>query len=749
MSDAAPPIETGEAPDLSERPSTKLRRDADLLGRSDSAARSWCRKKIEAIVKGFEEQAARSDDLDQWWRIYHCELDDNQFYNGNAQVYIPAIRDAINARATRNANQLFPNPGRAVDVTSTDGMLPWEIVALLDHYIRTAKLKTEVVKPLLRMGDIEGQYNLYVDWMTVDRQIVSRETRKPKDPETGQEMPVESADAEIIDITEEDIEDGRPCFEVLHDADVLVLPASADSVEDALMSGGSATIVRRWSKEKYEDMIEDGEIDGLLVDDDGEVMKVASENMNGLNDLEKKLARAVGIRSAGPHNLMFETWIMAPLGDKGAFSKKGKRRLCRLWWNISRDPEGLKRNPYWNDRCPLLSAPVEKVSGVFKGKSLVEPLAPVQYEMNDAANERADVDHYSAMPMVRRTPGQGNKPIVLNLGAIIDAAAGEIEFMAFPDLSARAKARIMDGMAIIFQSLSVNPSMLPMQQGVAGRRNQAQIAQEQQIDLLTVSEAVQVPEENLLTPLLAWMADLDYQFRDRHLTTRAFGELGIRAEMIDVPPLRNRAQYEFRWYGTEQTKSNIAMIQQGTAFLNVLNGMKPQVEAEGFRVTIAPLLERSALNIFGGAGAQVLHDARHELSMDPMIENRLMADGHVVPTHPLDQDQQHLLAHGAEAQQTGDPHGTFRVHIAAHLTQMQAKAQAAMMAQAQQMMQQMQGGVGVPGGAGPGVSGRPPGAQPPQPGAQPQGPRILKGPNGAIPPEQMPRAGGVVMPRRY
>ena len=744
MSDTAPVGQADEAPDTTERPSTKLRRDAQLLGRSNSDCRKWLRKKIDGIVKGFEEQVPRSDALDDWWRIYHCELDDNQTYNGDAQVYVPIIHDAINARVTRHSNQLFPQPGRAVDVTSTDGMLPWEIVALLDHYIRDGKLKTEVVKPLLRMGDIEGQYNLYLGWQTTERQIVSRETRAPRDPETGQDMPA-GDEAEILDITEEDVEYGRPSFEVLHDADVLVLPASADSIEDAFAAGGSATIVRRWSASKYEDMTDDGEIEGSLTTPGEEVPRMATENMAGLNNLEKSLAKAVGIRAPGPHVIMFETWLMVPLGDKGGFAKKGKKRLCRLWWNLNRDAEGLKRNPYWNDRCPLLSAPVEKIAGVFKGKSLVEALAPVQYEANDAANERADVDHYSAMPMVRRTPGQGNKPIVLNLGAIIDAGPGDLEFMVFPDLSARAKARIMDAMGIIFQSLSVNPSMLPMQQGVAGRRNQAQIAQEQQIDLLTVDEAVTVPEENILTPLLAWMADLDYQFRDEEMTTRAFGELGLKAEMIDVPPLRNRAQYSFRWYGTEQTKANVAMIQQGTAFLNVLNGMKPQIEAEGFRVTIAPLLERSALNIFGGAGAQVLHDARHELSMDPKLENELMLDGHVVPVHPLDQDQEHMQAHAQAMQQSMDPHGTIRVHMAAHLAQMQAKQQAMMMAQAQQMMQQMQGG-GQPGKP-PGQPGAGPGA--PQPGAQPQGPRLIKGPAGMIPPDSMPRAGATMMPRKF
>src|SRR5260370_26590486 len=183
--DLADEPEEGEDLDLTARPSTLLRRDADLLGRNGSACRKFLAKKIGAIGRGFEDQASRSDDLDKWWRIFNCELDANQFYNGNAQVYVPIIRDAINARSTRFANQLFPQSGRFIDVTATDGSTPYEIIAILNHYISDAKLKTEIVRPLMKTGDIEGQMNLYIDWRTVTRHIVSRETRVPIDPQTG------------------------------------------------------------------------------------------------------------------------------------------------------------------------------------------------------------------------------------------------------------------------------------------------------------------------------------------------------------------------------------------------------------------------------------------------------------------------------------------------------------------------------------------------------------------------------------
>ncbi len=746
MSDAALASDLGaDAPegedlDLSARPSTLLRRDADLLGKTDSPCRRWLKKRIEAIVRGFEDQVGRSDDLDKWWRIYNCELDSNQFYNGNAQVYVPIIRDAINARATRFANQLFPQSGRFVDVTSTDGSTPYEIMAILNHHIGDAALKTDVVRPLLRNGDIEGHLHLYVDWRSITRHIVTRETRAPIDPATGTELPGQ----EIVDIVEEEITEGRPGFEVIHDSDVVVLPATAESVDDAFAKGGSVTIVRRWSKSQYQAMIDDGEIkDGESIEEDG---RMVDATLTGLTDIRKSLAKAVGVRAAGPHFLGFETWLMVPIGKIGkknpamGFVEKGDMRLCRLWWGLDREPLGLKRNPNWNDRCPLLSAAVEKVPGVFKGKSQVEALAPLQYEANDAANERADVDHYSAMPIIRRTPGEGNAPLILNLAAIWDAPKDGVEFLQFPDLSARANARIIAATTVIFQSLGINPAMLPQQSGRPGaKRNQAEVAMEQAVDLLTVAEAVEVPDQQILTPLVGWMVDLDHQHRDEELTVRAYGELGIMAKMIDVPPIQNRRKYRFVWAGAQQAKLNAAMMQQGTALLNVARGLAPQLQAEGYQLRLGPVVERAFANVYGPETARLtLVDMRRQLSLDAESEVEMMMDGFQTWPQPMDNDQQKIQIFRQAMLTLGDPHGTIRVRLQLQMKQMQLKTQEAAM---QKFAEQMQAGGQPPGGGAPGP-GRP------QPGAAPAGPRLLKGPPGTIPHDQLPRGGAMVPPRR-
>src|SRR5215472_8957577 len=207
-----------------------LARDRDLLGRRNSKLRERLKKLSEDIRQGFYDQADRSDDQDEFWKCYACELSDKQFYNGNSVIYVPIIRDAINACVTRFVNQLFPQSGRYVDAVAMDGSTTFDLVALLDHYIRNSKLKTKVAKPLFRNAYVEGQFNVYVDWDEIRRQVVSRETHGPRDPQTGVEAPGEP----IEDVKEEDIIEGAPCFEVLHDTDIQVSPATANSIEKAL-----------------------------------------------------------------------------------------------------------------------------------------------------------------------------------------------------------------------------------------------------------------------------------------------------------------------------------------------------------------------------------------------------------------------------------------------------------------------------------------------------------------------------------
>jgi hypothetical protein len=133
----------------------------------------------------------------------------------------------------------------------------------------------------------------------------------------------------------------------------------------------------------------------------------------------------------------------------------------------------------------------------------------------------------------------------------------------------------------------------------------------------------------------------------------------------------------------------------------------------------------------------VLVDAQHEASIAAAKENRMLAEGFHVNVHPQDNDQQHMQVHFQMIQQTGDPHGTGRIHVQAHIQAEQAKMAAAMAAAAQQMM----GGAPQQGG--------PAGPQRPQPGGAVAAPRQPMGRTpGLVRPDNLSGGGALTMPRR-
>jgi hypothetical protein len=129
----------------------------------------------------------------------------------------------------------------------------------------------------------------------------------------------------------------------------------------------------------------------------------------------------------------------------------------------------------------------------------------------------------------------------------------------------------------------------------------------------------------------------------------------------------------------------------------------------------------------------VFEDISKKFTYPPDQENKILSEGHFWPTSPEDDIPKHIEEHIKAVQETGDPTGRIKQHIAHHRMDQIAQA----------MAQQQQGGPGTPGGAGqPGIAGQP------KPGGQVASPRQNKQPAGAIAPDQLARAGAPQAPRR-
>jgi hypothetical protein len=460
-------------------------------------------------------------------------------------------------------------------------------------------------------------------------------------------------------------------------------------------------------------------------------MHAAEEKADTSVDIEKEHADHAGIKSRGSHAVIYETWKRLKV--------RGQELLTRTYFGADDLVLSCKMTPFWHGRSPVISASVKKVANAIKGRPPISGgVFDLQLFANDTINEAADSAHFSAMPIVMTDPLKNPRveSMVLGLGAVWQTSPNDTQFAQFPQLWKDGLERADAVKQQIFQTLGVNPAMIPQQSGgQARRRNQAELAMEQTVDILTTADACTILEEGVLTPMVQMVVELDYQFRDDDLVIRVFGELGQRVKMETIPPQQLNRRYEYRWFGVEAAR-NAAQMQAQSAWLNVVKGVPPEMYGD-YELNLAPVLVQGTETVWGPRLAPLIFRKKTLISVDPGVENEMLSETFPVATHPADDDQTHLMSHLLAMRESGDPSGVFREHIMKHQAQMQAKAM-------QAMGQRPAGSPGMTGGggqAGPGAGG-------PRSGAQPMAPRGGQQPPGAIHKDQMPRAGVVQIPRK-
>lgn len=667
----------------------------------------------DTVIGGFDDKKEQEEDITRFWDVYNCVLNENQAYFGTSQVYVSAVADTVDALTTRDNNMLFPINGQYASAVGPNGTVPTDLLALLNYYVTECKMRENIVPCLLRTGKVTGHYILSLGWKeTTYHQIRKKKTAAVEDGQGGDVSAAEQVD----DIEEEEVKIGMPTMEVKDPRDVCFLPATVDNVSDCEIVAERL----HFSKEAVQDAIDDGtfneEAGEKLLENFG-----AGDNPSAMDTTKKALENA-GIRTNSKGSkvaIIYRVWSKLKLKGK-------EKRRCVSYFGGGKIKLSCKRNPNWNDKIPLLAQPARKMTGSIWGKSIFYKVEDIQYALNDAVNMGLDSAQYSLCPITACDPAKNNQTgsIVLSMGALWNVDPNSTKFMEFPQLwkDAFSMAGTLDDR--IMKSMGINPALLP--HGNAGKKpTQAQIAQEQQVAQESTADNIAILENGLFNEVLGWLHDFDYQYRDKAISVKQFGQLGRQAKMMEVPPLETYTAYSFRWYGTEGTKA-VQQVQQQIAAMNVFRGIPPE-QLNGRKLDIGPVLDQIAEVAFGPRIApNVLIDQRHQLSMNPMEENDLMLNGFPVTVQAMDDDVAHLKAHMQAMKMGGND--LLKIHILAHVNQLNHKSQ-------------MSAGGAKPPGQ-PSV-----GAQQGQPriGAQPGPPKPVQAPPGAIhqdamaDPNRMPR----------
>lgn len=698
----------------------------------DSKAYIEATRLYPLIVRCYDNKQQQADNIEEYWHIYNAEPDDNQQYMGNSQGYVPAVRDCINARTKRTLKQLFPNRYRHVEAIGADPETPYPQLSLLEHYIRQTKLK-DIVRSDLVAGDVTGQWNLYIDWTRSYRRVTNLVKRNPIVEEAGgvqSEVPLIDPSEEEEALEQEDILEEGPDIVDFATEDIAILPPTCNDIEKS-----EASCIRlRMSADKVRQMVDEGvfvlpaETTIKKFADGGDVQNDAATR--GRNPQKQRVNEA-GIRTEGTtkYALIFETAAKLDFGG-------GVKELGLIYYAGENEIVGIIKAPWWGGRRPTISAPTERVQGSFFGRSKVEPVKFLQWQLTDFWNMGQDSAMYSMLPIVMTDPlaNPNYASMVIGLAAVWAVDPNKTKFAEFPQLWEKSVA-LCDAMKRqIWQSMDVNE----MTMGIVpqGRKNNAMIGGMQQEQAIGIMDQAERYEEVMLNPLVERMFEYDCQFRTSQLTIMTKGELGVKAKMQEIEPQQWGQRYFFWWAGT-QIVGGAQMMQQQIAAMNVLRGIPPQ-QLNGRKLDITPIVEKLTENVFGPEVApRILIDERNLFTIDAATENEMMHNNIMTEVHPSDDDIVHIQQHQQGARLTQDPGGRFRSHLAQHMMQLQTKRQTAMGAQQQQGQGGMPGMPGPSAGVNPGVAGTP------RMGAQPGAPHNTQNPPGAVAADNMVDAGAM------
>lgn len=664
------------------------------------------------VVQSYKDRKDADDEVAENWNVYNAIQDDNQTYIGVANTYLPIVRDSINARAKRAMRQLFPNKYKHVEAVGSDPQDPQTQLSILEHYIRTTKLK-EICRSQLVSGDVTGNWGFYVDWSETSHIIKQAIKASPAlQTVAGENLELTAGKEEVQGTEDKEIETSGPEIVEFITEDLSVIPTTCTDTEKAEI----VTLKLRMSVDQVQEMVDAG---WFVLEEKGTIDEWVKSHGEAPKDASKARAEEAGIKVDGDNTHAMVYWSTVRM----KVEKDKPPVLLYVYFGGEDEILGIIEATQWGQKRPFITAQVDRIAGSFVGISKIRPVKSLQWAVNDFWNMGQDSATYSLLPVVMTDPlkNPNYAMMVYGLAAVWPVDPNSTKMAVFPSLWKDAVQYCQAIKSQIFESMEVNDMMMGAMP--SGRKNNAMVGAQQQESSVSVIYHAERFEETMLDPLMERLFEYDTQYRDEDMEIITLGGIGVKSIMQTVPPQEWGERYCFQWCGTSFVMG-IQQMQQQIATMNVLRGVPPQ-QLNGRTLDITPILEILVQNVFGvEVGQRVLVDNRNKYSVPVEIEDELMINGIMTDVHEQDDDTQHIQAHQAAAKASGDLAGIIRTHIQAH---MQALIQKRQMAAAPPP-----GAPGVPGGGlEPGVAGTP------RPGAQPMAQRPVQAPPGAIPPQAM------------
>ena len=370
----------------------------------------------------------------------------------------------------------------------------------------------------------------------------------------------------------------------------------------------------------------------------------------------------------------------------------------------------VQQMPFWYGKYPYHVPRLFRRHDEFYGQALYEGGADrLNYISNDVLNHTLDGFTLANNPIAIIDPNAHpriNSLRVLPLAKWM-VRPDAVRFDRPPDVSASGWGAIS-----FLQSMSHDygggSAAFQGQPAARGRGRSQNTATGMSLLMQTSSEVVQSILENLDEELGKPMLQRNLEYVEQFMTDPILLRIGGAgsAPLIEKPIGAQDVigKYAFRWLGSQQNRERITLAAQMERLVPL---MVQVMQADPrLQVNLAELVRRIWTDGLGLHGAsKIIKTPEDDPSIDPSIENELVAQDRPIEVHPGDDDLRHAQSHLTEglARVAGNPTQmqAIMAHVQAHALAHQQKMQAAALAARAAMMAQAGGGPGMPQGARP------------------------------------------------
>ncbi len=557
---------------------------------NDSATKDYCKNVLAPLVDWCRQDRQVLED--EWRAIMRMEWmvhDSGQRYLGPTNSYLPIFGRIHNTLVSSLSRGMFPSDeymdvidrakGASDNAKATKTYLQWE-------FERVGQVRRKI-KPFLRSFSSFGNSVLKY-WYDKEGRMEGRSGR------------VGDADLDAH------FENYTYCEGLRVSPRNLfhwyIYPYTADGVDDATLVFEDITVPRIAIEERIKAGLYVNGDDALSAPEPSSHATTESTRMSSLLGLSPQQGSTAQSNHLGQARVLTECWTYMVLPNDAYLPHEMKGQPLAVKVVLAGStPVEVRRNPFFHQRPPYLYARMNAQPALIYGYGNGRMVRPLQYLINDFANQTADVGQFSLNPITIMNPAYMAGPMEPLSPGVVWHMSDVTQGVRFerPDWELVRGGQEMIGTLMgMAQDLGGTP---PVLQGTKGDKTATTTQILQNNAMQPLQDTVEDLELDVLVPLMrgAWMNA--QQYRDKAVMAL----IGNMKSPMPIEPRMLVLDPEFRWMASSQAVNQAQRAQSLLQYMQAAMAASPALMQQGIIFNPKPLLERVLVD---GMGTRIPED---------------------------------------------------------------------------------------------------------------------------------------------